>query len=88
MTKKHKISANAVDARILAIYALDQLIDYIRTVDSDLKPDEATFLAAVTLHRLPELFRENASLVDRFREAGAEIKRKRRNIQSPMTNDQ
>ncbi|MEH1781743.1 MAG: hypothetical protein V7L26_22055 [Nostoc sp.] len=80
MTRKHKVSAKAVDTRILAIYALDQLIDYIRTIDPDLKPDEATFLAAITLHSLPELFRENASLVDRFREAGAEIKCKRRNI--------
>lgn len=87
MTRKHKVSAKAVDTRILAIYALDQLIDYIRTVDPDLKPDEATLLAAITLHSLPELFRENPLLVTGFREAAAEMKRKRRNPQSPTTNN-
>ncbi|MEH1916986.1 hypothetical protein [Nostoc sp.] len=77
MTKKYKISAKDVDTRILAIHALDQLIDYIRTVDPDLKPDEATLLAAIALHTLPELFQENPLLVNRFREAAAEIRKKR-----------
>ncbi|MEH1994156.1 hypothetical protein [Nostoc sp.] len=79
MTKKYKISAKDVDTRILAIYALDQLIDYIRTIDPDLKPDEATLLAAIALHSLPELFNDDPLLVNRFREAAAEIKRKKRN---------
>jgi hypothetical protein len=87
MTKKYKISSKAVDTRILAIYALDQLINYIRTIDPDLKLDEATLLAAVALHSLPELFQDNPLLVNRFREAAAEIKRKKRNPQ-PMTNAQ
>lgn len=81
MTRKYKLSAKAVDTRICAIYALDHLIDYIRTLDPDLKLDEATLLAAIALHNLPELFQENPLLVDRFREAAAEIKRKRRNLQ-------
>ncbi|MHC5751506.1 MAG: SGNH/GDSL hydrolase family protein [Nostoc sp.] len=86
MIKKHKISAKDVDTRILAIYALDQFIDYIRTVDPDLKPDEATLLAAIALHSLPELFQENPLRVNRFKEAAAEIKRKKRNPQSPTLN--
>ncbi|MEH2123717.1 hypothetical protein [Nostoc sp.] len=86
MTRKYKLSAKAVDTRILAICALDRLIDYIRTIDPDLKPDEATLLAAITLHSLPQLFQETPLLVDRFRDAAAEMKRKR-NAQQPTTND-
>ncbi|MEH2200940.1 hypothetical protein [Nostoc sp.] len=37
MTRKYRLSAKAVDQRIHAIYALDQLIDYISTLDPELK---------------------------------------------------
>lgn len=84
--KKQKISSKLVDTRILAIHALDKLIDYIRTIDPDLKPDEATLLTAIALHSLPELFQENPLPVNRFREAAAEIKRKRRNPQNLTPN--
>ncbi|MDZ8096397.1 MAG: hypothetical protein RMZ42_31340 [Nostoc sp. DedQUE05] len=77
MTRKYKLSAKAVDTRILAIYALDQLIDYIRTLDPDLRPNEANLLAAITLHSLPKLFQENPLLVERFKEAATEMKHKR-----------
>ncbi|WP_190241033.1 hypothetical protein [Nostoc sp. 'Peltigera membranacea cyanobiont' 210A] len=53
---------------------------------NSLTPDEATFLAAITLHSLPELFQENPLLVNRFREAAAHIKGKKRNPQSPTLN--
>ncbi|RCJ37637.1 hypothetical protein A6769_12100 [Nostoc punctiforme NIES-2108] len=86
MTKKYKISAKDVDTRILAIYALDHFIEYVRTTCSDINPSEATLLAAITLHSLPELFQENPLLVNRFREAAAHIKGKKRNPQSPDSN--
>ena len=82
--KKQKISSKAIDTRILAIHALDKLIDYIRSLDPELSIGQATLLAAITLHTLPELFQENPLIVDRFREAAADIKRKKPNVQPPL----
>lgn len=80
MTKKQISSpSKEADTRSLAIYALDNLINYIRTLDPELRLDQATLLAAITLHSLPELFQQNPLMVDKFREAAAEMKRKEPN---------
>ncbi|MEH1849277.1 MAG: hypothetical protein V7L25_30985 [Nostoc sp.] len=80
MSKKQiSSSSKEVDTRILAIHALDNLIDYIQALDPELKLDEATKLAAITLHSLPKLIQENPLMVDKFREAAAQIKSKRHN---------
>lgn len=86
---KQRILSKSLEARLLAMHELDQLIDYIRSLDPELKPHEATELAAITLDALPDLFQRNPLLVERFREVASDIKRKRRNpsTQSPLTND-
>ncbi|MEH2261022.1 MAG: hypothetical protein V7K60_33610 [Nostoc sp.] len=81
------MSSKSLESRLLAIHELDKLINYIHSLDPELKPHEATYLAAVTLHGLPDLFQCNPLLVERFREAAADIKNKRQNPQHPMTND-
>ncbi|WP_445626450.1 hypothetical protein [Nostoc sp. DSM 114167] len=87
MTKKHRISAKAVDTRLASVYALDELIDCIRTLDPDLDISEATLLTAITLHSLQDLLKEIPSLKSKLQEAAAEIKRKRSNPQQPITNE-
>lgn len=86
MPRKTRISAKDVDTRILAIHALDQLIVYILSLDPDLKPSEATVLAAIAVDNFPELIKENPVLENRFREAATHIKHKRRNPQNPTIN--
>ena len=85
MTKQQiSSSSKLVDARTLAIYALDQFINYIRTtVDTELKANEATLLAGHILQSLPELFTEDPAALNQFRELAAEIKHKKRNAQRP-----
>ena len=85
---KQRISSKAVDARCLVLYELDQFIDYIRAADPELKPDDATVLAAVALHQMSEMLRENPVLTHRFREAAAKIKCKADNTQYPTPNNQ
>ncbi|WP_335028277.1 hypothetical protein [Nostoc sp.] len=70
------MSSKTVNARSLVLYELDLFIDCIRAVDPELKPDEATVLAAVALHQMSELLREKPVLIQRFREAAAKIKSK------------
>ncbi|MEH2454499.1 hypothetical protein [Nostoc sp.] len=77
MTKQQiSSSSKLVDARSLAIYGLDQFIHYIRSLDPELTPSEATVIAAITLQKLPELFLENPSLAERAREMMAMAKPK------------
>ncbi|MEH2140347.1 MAG: hypothetical protein V7K42_27480 [Nostoc sp.] len=47
MTKR--ISSRVVRARTLAIYELEKFIEYMHSIDPELKPDEAILLAAFTL---------------------------------------
>ncbi|WP_445629062.1 hypothetical protein [Nostoc sp. DSM 114167] len=73
---KAKLLSKAVRARSLAVYELDQLISYIRTIDSDLQPHQAIVLTAFVLADLPNLFKQNPELVDRIKEIAANIKQK------------
>ncbi|MEI1375976.1 hypothetical protein PQG02_06900 [Nostoc sp. UHCC 0926] len=83
---KRRISSKVVDARILALYELDQFIDYIRTVDPELKPNESPVVAAVVLNNLPNLFLNNPLLMDELKEVVAIVKNRQasRNAQSSM----
>ncbi|WP_445626625.1 hypothetical protein [Nostoc sp. DSM 114167] len=75
--KKSKISSSkVVRARSLAVYELEKLFDYIRTVDPELEADQAIVLTAYVLADLPNLFRQNPELVDRIKEIAANIKQK------------
>ncbi|MEH1905842.1 MAG: hypothetical protein V7L04_31805 [Nostoc sp.] len=74
MTKR-KILSRVVDAKILAIYELDQFIDYIHTVDPELNLNQSIAVAAVALHNLPELFQRNPLLMEHLTETAATIKR-------------
>ncbi|MEH1948162.1 MAG: hypothetical protein V7K77_14595 [Nostoc sp.] len=71
---KQKISSKVVRARGLAIYELEKLYDYIRTIDPELEPDQAIVLAAFVLADLPNLFKLNPELVDRTKEIATDIK--------------
>lgn len=85
---KRKISSNVVDAKILAVYELDQFINYIHAVDPDLNLNECIAVAAVALHNFPKLFQETPWLMDHLKETAAAIKRqgrrRRRNAQRSM----
>ncbi|MEH2392591.1 MAG: hypothetical protein V7K21_13375 [Nostoc sp.] len=72
---KRRISSKLVDARILALYELDQFIDYIRTIHPELKPNESAVVAAVVLNNLPNLFLENPLLVDELKKVVAIVKK-------------
>ncbi|MEH1807554.1 hypothetical protein [Nostoc sp.] len=74
---KSKISSKVVRARSLAIYELEQFINYVRTVDPELEPDQAIVLTAYILSDLPKLFQQNPSLVDRVKGIAANLKLKR-----------
>lgn len=84
--KKRNISSKLVNARTLAIYELDQLIDYIRIVDPELKPNESTAVAAVVLNNLPNLFSTNPLLMDELKKVAAIVKNRQatRNAQQTM----
>ncbi|MBN3897344.1 MAG: hypothetical protein HWQ41_19310 [Nostoc sp. NOS(2021)] len=73
---KQKISSKVVRARSLAIYELDQFIDYIHIVDPKLNIDQAIVLAAFALHDLPQLFQINPELLNRLKEIAQEIRKK------------
>ncbi|MBN3892512.1 MAG: hypothetical protein HWQ43_26330 [Nostoc sp. JL31] len=75
---KSKISSKVVRARSLVIYELEQLINYVRTVDPELEPDQAIVLTAYILSDLPKLFQQNPALVDRVKDMAATIHLKRR----------
>ncbi|MBG1271758.1 hypothetical protein [Nostoc sp. WHI] len=74
---KQKISSKVVQARSLAIYELDQFINYVRTIDPELRPDEAIVLTAFVLDGLPELFKQNPSLLNQMQDIAAKMKLKR-----------
>ena len=73
---KQKISSKVVRARSLAIYELDQLIKYTRTIDPELEPHQAIVLTAYVLSDLPNLFRQNPELVARLKDIATTIKLK------------
>lgn len=75
---KQKISSKVVRARSLAIYELEQFINYVRTVDPELEPDQAIVLTAFILSDLPKLFQQNPTLVDRIKEIAINLKLKHR----------
>ncbi len=54
---KAKISSKQVRARSLAIYELEQFINYVHAIDPELRPDQAIALTAFILDRLPEVFK-------------------------------
>lgn len=76
MTKR--ISSKVVRARTLAVYELEKLFDYIRTIDPELEPDQAIVLTAFVLSDLPKLFQDNPALVDRVKDIATNMKLKRR----------
>lgn len=71
---KQKISSKVVRARGLVIYELEKFLDYIRTIDPELEPNQAIVLAAFVLSDLPNLFKQNPELVDRIKEIASDIK--------------
>lgn len=71
---KEKISSKVVRARSLAMYELEQFINYVRGVDQELKPDQAIRLAAYALSELPRLFQENPTLLNQLQMTGAKIR--------------
>ncbi|MEH1785526.1 MAG: hypothetical protein V7L23_08015 [Nostoc sp.] len=75
--KRQRISSKVVRARSLAIYELEKFIEYMHSVDPELKPDEAIVLTAFTLQALPELFKQNPNLVSHFQELSTDLKLKR-----------
>ncbi|MEH1995897.1 hypothetical protein [Nostoc sp.] len=75
---KSKISSKVVRARSLAVYELEKLFDYIRTVDPELEPDQAIVLTAYILSDLPKLFQQNPSLVDEVKGIATNMKLERR----------
>ncbi|MEH1811937.1 MAG: hypothetical protein V7K26_03630 [Nostoc sp.] len=74
---KAKISSKVVRARSLAIYELEKLFDYVRTIDPELEPDQAIVITAYILSDLPKLFQQNPALVDQIKEIAATQKLKR-----------
>ncbi|MGV0102519.1 hypothetical protein NSTCB13_01046 [Nostoc sp. DSM 114160] len=77
--KKSKISSSKVlRARSLAVYELEKLFDYIRTVDPELEPDQAIVLTAYLLADLPKLFQQNLELFGRIKEIATTVKLKNR----------
>ncbi|MHC5914887.1 MAG: hypothetical protein ACYTXE_28725 [Nostoc sp.] len=74
---KQRISSKVVRARSLAIYELEELISYIRTIDPELEPDQAITLTAYILDKLPEIFQENPTLLDQIKDMAANMKFKR-----------
>ncbi|OYD93127.1 hypothetical protein CDG76_20760 [Nostoc sp. 'Peltigera membranacea cyanobiont' 210A] len=75
---KQKISSKVVRARSLAVYELEKLFEYIRTIDPELEPDQAIVLTAYMLSDLPKLIEQNPTLVDRIKEIATNIKLKNR----------
>ncbi|MHC5753745.1 MAG: hypothetical protein ACYTXF_24555 [Nostoc sp.] len=75
---KQKISSKVVRARSLVIYELEQLINYVRTLDPEVEPDQAIVLTAYILSDLPRLFQQNPSLVDPVKGIAANMKLKHR----------
>ncbi|MEH1805386.1 hypothetical protein [Nostoc sp.] len=75
---KSKISSKVVRARSLAVYELEKIFDYVRSIDPELEPDQAIVLTAYILSDLPKLFQQNPSLVDRVKGIAANMKLKRR----------
>ncbi|MEH2404140.1 hypothetical protein [Nostoc sp.] len=71
---KRRISSKLVEARILALYELDQFVNYIRTIHPELNLNESTVAAAVVLNNLPNLFRENPLLIDELEKVAVIIK--------------
>ncbi|MEH2422486.1 MAG: hypothetical protein V7K48_16690 [Nostoc sp.] len=71
---KRIISSKLVDARSLAIYQLDNFVNYVQSIDPELNLDEATQVAAIALHHLPTLFVDNPELVERLKERAATVK--------------
>ena len=74
---KQKISSKVVRARSLAVYELEKLFEYIRTIDPELEADQAIVITAYILSDLPQLFQQNPALVDRIKEIAATQKLKR-----------
>ncbi|MEH2459136.1 hypothetical protein [Nostoc sp.] len=81
---KHKISSKSLNARTLAIYELDKLIRYIGSIDPELKPDQATTLAAFVVSLLPEVLAENLQLLNQIKEMATALKR--RKSRNPQAN--
>ncbi|MEH2089684.1 hypothetical protein [Nostoc sp.] len=75
---KSKISSKVVRARGLAIYELEKLFEYVRTIDPELEPDQTIVLAAFVLADLPNLFKQNPELVGRIKEIATDLKLKNR----------
>ncbi|MEH2197404.1 hypothetical protein [Nostoc sp.] len=75
---KSKLSSKVVRARTLAVYELEKLFDYIRTIDPELEPDQVIVLTAFVLSDLPNLFKQNPELVERMKGIATNVKLKRR----------
>ncbi|RCJ34609.1 hypothetical protein A6769_22025 [Nostoc punctiforme NIES-2108] len=75
---KQKISSKVVRARSLAIYELEQFINYVRTIAPGLEPDQTIVLTAFILDGLPELFQQNPVLLDQIKDIATNMKLKRR----------
>ncbi|MBG1263087.1 hypothetical protein [Nostoc commune] len=75
---KYKISSKILRAKSLVIYELDQFIEYIRTIDPELEPDQAIVLTAFILDGLPELFEKNPTVMNQVKDIATKMKLKRR----------
>ena len=74
---KQEISSKLVRARSLAIYELDKFIELILTTDPELKLNEATLMAAMSLRHLWENIQSDSELQNILKEAATEIKSSR-----------
>ncbi|MEH1805381.1 hypothetical protein [Nostoc sp.] len=74
---KQKISSKVVRARSLVIYELEQFINYVRTVDPGLEPNQVIVLTAFILSGLPELFQQNPVLLAQIKDIATNMKLKR-----------
>ena len=50
------------------MYELEQFIGYIRSIEPELRPDQAVVLTAFILDDLPKLFQQNPKLLERIKE--------------------
>lgn len=71
---KQNISSKVLRARELALYELEQFIQYITKTDPELRPDQVLVITGFLLRKLPELFERNPELMDQLNDMTTQLK--------------
>ncbi|MEH2057596.1 MAG: hypothetical protein V7K97_15810 [Nostoc sp.] len=65
-------------AKNLALFELQDFIDFLHAVDPELNPDELTSLTAFVVHSLPKMFTTSPEMLNLLKEIAQAIKNQRK----------